>query len=853
MLNYPRSSERSASEAENQGVLALYRKSGGADSGGMEGFTGGLAIPDLWQQEAVRLLRAGRDVVVHAPTGAGKTLVFELLVEEGLAGQVVFTVPTRALANDKLVEWRARGWRVGIETGDLSVDRDAPVVVATLETQKRRLLAGRGPALLVVDEYQMLGDPARGLNYELALALAPASTRLLLLSGSVGNPGAVADWLRRGGREVGVVDHRERPVPLDEVPLDALPDRVPKTVHGRWPRLLARALQAGLGPVLVFAPRRRAAEDLARSLAAALPAADPLILSPEQRVLAGPALARVLKQRVAFHHSGLVYAQRAGLVESLAKANQLQIIVATTGLAAGINFSLRSVLVLDREYRVADRHRLLRPDELLQMFGRAGRRGLDERGSVLVTGGLPRLSDARPLRLRRRSEVDWPALMTVLQAAVERGESPLAAARDLTARLFAEEPVRLGLDDFLRKRPARARTAPAAPGEQVLGQAVVREFLNSEGVWERRRAPVKVALEDAWVLEHEKWRPALSTPRVVGSLRIGTLYKSGAGAGRRYGRTAPLAFFPTEAEEDRLHLARWLRSALREHQRARGLRPNVPRLWRLEAIECEIIPLLPELTRGGRAESIDEKAGALVARLDYARALIDALVEKESGRALLNPPERSRVIGGAPEPASPGLGGFVPMAGGSIAETWFALGLIDASARPTRRGIVFSFFNHGEGLAVAAALEEAGYAIEELVQDLANLRAGHRFSALSLGSRPLAAACHRAYGQATVPGYLRHGLPEDYGDGASEVLAGKAAEAVRQNDELSRGDIERARAEWRSLRAHIAHAPGLDWVRWEELRAACRDSLGPAPTPPTDTLPPLTRAQRKRPTRTIAV
>ena len=65
------------------------------------------------------------------------------------------------------------------------------------------------------------------------------------------------------------------------------------------------------------------------------------------------------------------------------------------------------------------------------------------------------------------------------------------------------------------------------------------------------------------------------------------------------------------------------------------------------------------------------------------------------------------------------------------------LGLIDAQALPTRRGIVFSFFNHGEGLAVAAALEAKHYPIEELVYDLANLRAGHRFNALALAGRPL--------------------------------------------------------------------------------------------------------------------
>ncbi len=104
-----------------------------------------LLVPDLWQQEAVRALQNGQDVVVHAPTGAGKTYIFELLYPS-LKGQAVFTVPTRALANDKLAEWRARGWDVGIATGDLTLNPDAKVVVATLETQRARFLRRRRPA-----------------------------------------------------------------------------------------------------------------------------------------------------------------------------------------------------------------------------------------------------------------------------------------------------------------------------------------------------------------------------------------------------------------------------------------------------------------------------------------------------------------------------------------------------------------------------------------------------------------------------------------------------------------------------------------------------------------------------------
>ena len=143
-------------------------------------------------------MREGQDVVVQAPTGAGKTLIFELWSNQGKTrGQAIYTVPTRALANDKLAEWRARGWDVGIATGrPRGESRARPCWSPRSKRRSTGSFQGDGPALLVVDEYQMLSDPDRGLNYELALALAPPHTQLLLLSGSVANPHDVVQWLQ---------------------------------------------------------------------------------------------------------------------------------------------------------------------------------------------------------------------------------------------------------------------------------------------------------------------------------------------------------------------------------------------------------------------------------------------------------------------------------------------------------------------------------------------------------------------------------------------------------------------------------------------------------------------------------
>src|SRR5467141_1314809 len=198
-----------------------------------------VTVPDLWQQEAVTALREGKDVVVQAPTGAGKTLIFELWSNQGKnRGQAIYTVPTRALANDKLAEWRARGWDVGIATGDLALNLNAKVLVATLETQRARFLRRDGPKLLVVDEYQMIADPVRGVHYELALALAPPETQLLLRSGSVQNHHDIVSRFQRIGRDPVLISHDERPVPLEEIDLRALPDSAIVQTKSFWPRMI---------------------------------------------------------------------------------------------------------------------------------------------------------------------------------------------------------------------------------------------------------------------------------------------------------------------------------------------------------------------------------------------------------------------------------------------------------------------------------------------------------------------------------------------------------------------------------------------------------------------------------------
>lgn len=431
-----------------------------------------LVIPDPWQSEAVTALRGGASVVVDAPTGSGKTLVFERLVEQGnLKAPAFYTVPTRALANDKFAEWRARGWRCGILTGDLSLDPDAPVVVATLEALLGRIGPGFRASVAVVDEYQWLADPVRGPHYEAFVMTLPAEVPLLFLSGCVANPEDAAGWLQRLGRTVRVVRHAQRPVPLEEADLQELEQRAPREVTGFWSRRIAGALREDLGPVLLFAPHRQEAARLARQLARELPPCPPVGLTDAQSRLAGPELAKLLEARVAAHHSGLDYAVRAGLIEPLAKAGQLRVVVATLGLSAGINFSLRSVVITRTRYQFEGLDRDILPHELLQMMGRAGRRGLDETGYLLVGEDTPRMADARPVRLRRAQALPWAPLLRA-----DDGPGAAACAR-YAVSLFQPEPLSVGAESTRRLDPATVPCGQATDtGRARLARRVRRAF-----------------------------------------------------------------------------------------------------------------------------------------------------------------------------------------------------------------------------------------------------------------------------------------------------------------------------------------------------------------------------------------
>jgi hypothetical protein len=603
---------------------------------------------------------------------------------------------------------------------------------------------------------------------------------------------------------------------------------------------------------------------MASELARQLPTPNPLALSPDQKLVVGDHLAKLLKARVTYHHSGLSYGARAGVIEPLAKAGQLRVVVATMGLAAGINFSLRSVALAGEGYRRDGMEQLLKPEELLQMFGRAGRRGLDETGFVLITPNELRLLDAHACHLSRSTAVDWSALLGLMSVAAHHGRDPFRDAVRTQERLFTIKPIVLGVEESLRHPEVPCGLHTDAERARHVRKRV-REMLNSRGEWEMMREPLAVPLKDIRIydriddlrstidepagemgadLVNRKsqivYRSVLSHAPALERVGTGSLcVLTGNQDGKTYGRALTVA---DHLSQDRVLLAKWVRRLTNWNGR------QVP----LSVWTDQVIPLLREKLAQQKTPLVtfQNQAQRILALVSIADLTLRVPVDRY-GVAIWKPVEREVL------PADCAQCSLVPVcrelpASTGVALLWRRLGLIDATGVPTLRGRIVSFFTQGDGMAIAAALEDERYPLEELIYDLADLDAGFRFAGEDInrwGGR-LGIVCHEKYGLQSVPGYLENGVPPKYGAGAEQIVAAMHKNPLAKQtwitDLVGTGDIDRVIIEWRSLLRQIAHAPGLEWPRWLALQAMARTILNETESPTLTNLPPLEFHQTRR-------
>ncbi|MFD3550420.1 DEAD/DEAH box helicase [Streptomyces sp. NPDC058655] len=177
---------------------------------------------DPFQIEACKALEAGKGVLVAAPTGSGKTIVGEFAVHLALqqGRKCFYTTPIKALSNQKYADLVKRygADKVGLLTGDNSVNADAPVIVMTTEVLRNMLYAGsqslRGLGYVVMDEVHYLSDRFRGAVWEEVIIHLPESVTLVSLSATVSNAEEFGDWLDTVRGDTEVIVSEERPVPL---------------------------------------------------------------------------------------------------------------------------------------------------------------------------------------------------------------------------------------------------------------------------------------------------------------------------------------------------------------------------------------------------------------------------------------------------------------------------------------------------------------------------------------------------------------------------------------------------------------------------------------------------------------
>jgi len=338
------------------------------------------------QTEALIELVSGANVILATPTGSGKSLVatgahFAALAE---GRRSVYTAPIKALVSEKFFALCATfgADRVGMLTGDASVNPTAPIICCTAEVLANQALregAAADVGLVVMDEFHFYAEPDRGWAWQVPL-LELTGAQFLLMSATLGDVTRFVDDLsRRTHRPTAVVSSAERPVPL-------FFHYAMTPLHETLEELLA----TGQAPVYVVHFTQASAIERAQALMsvnvcsrAEKDAIAEMIGSFRFTSGFGKTLSRLVRHGIGVHHAGMLPRYRR-LVEQLAQAGLLKVICGTDTLGVGINVPIRTVLFTALSKYDGVRMRHLKAREFHQIAGRAGRAGFDTAGTVVV-------------------------------------------------------------------------------------------------------------------------------------------------------------------------------------------------------------------------------------------------------------------------------------------------------------------------------------------------------------------------------------------------------------------------------------------------------------------------------------
>ncbi len=376
-------------------------------------------ILDTFQEQALDAIDAGKSVIVAAPTGTGKTLVADYLIEKAMKEhlRVIYTAPIKALSNQKFRDFKKQFGEdaVGIMTGDVVLNPTAPLLIMTTEVFRNQVIT-EDPNLefvshIVFDEIHWLNDEERGTVWEESIILAPPKMKILGLSATIANAQHLVDWIESiRHEEVTLIEEHNRVVPLEYfyytkdtglVDYDQLwryyrrklKDRInDDNPFGPTTHLdLIRTIQRDHLPALFFVFSRKQCALKAMELATIanyLRQNERRIVEDKFVHLFGPEiewssstrqLKRLCSKGIAYHHAGLLPSQKV-IVEELFLERLIKVLYCTETFSVGINYPVKAVCFDSLNKYDGRNFRPLANHEFFQMSGRAGRRGLDEKG-----------------------------------------------------------------------------------------------------------------------------------------------------------------------------------------------------------------------------------------------------------------------------------------------------------------------------------------------------------------------------------------------------------------------------------------------------------------------------------------
>jgi len=380
---------------------------------------------DSFQIDAIESLYENLNVLVTAPTGAGKTIIAERGIEEYLdkGNRVIYTTPIKALSNQKYHDFMSSGFDTGLLTGDRNENPDAGLIIATTEILRNMIFTNderiNDIGLVVLDEVHYLADKERGSTWEEIIIHLPKDIKLLCLSATIGNENEFLNWIVSQRGPTDLIQSKIRPVPLEISLITAFKDDEQilaikstedkrnkpifkldkKFKRFRKPSLsdqISYVMNKNATPCILFYFSREKVENKARyaanlnfkikknvQLRHLFEDIFDDITNEEYQLLNLDELYWMWSRGVAYHHAGLAPIVKE-FVEFLFINRHIDILFATETLSLGINMPAKSIII-DSSFKYDGlKTRLISKSEFLQLTGRAGRRGIDSKGFAYI-------------------------------------------------------------------------------------------------------------------------------------------------------------------------------------------------------------------------------------------------------------------------------------------------------------------------------------------------------------------------------------------------------------------------------------------------------------------------------------